>query len=190
MTCKTPKNCTISYYHQIGNYYCGKCGVTGINNKNIKNPKIMKTKTGIDLINQERTEQIFKHQRTPQYDLQYNAEYQLKDAARSLLIDNEKQRILACPNKWNLEAWAKMCRKNYSDRITISAALLAAELDRLSVSAIEAIIAGELAKLDNAYEDLKDAVNSNYGSDPGAVEVLNGLKSFRDTAAISITQKL
>lgn len=147
----------------------------------------MKTKTGIDLINQERTEQIFKHGRTPQHDLQYNNEYQLKDAARALLIDNEQQRIISCPKNWNHEIWAKMCRKSYAARLTISAALLAAELDRLEAVAIEAIIAGELAKLDNAYEDLKSIAGKCVVSpSPEYKDFLTAIQKFRYVAQTSI----
>jgi len=28
--CQTPDNCQISYYHQIGDYYCSKCKKTGL----------------------------------------------------------------------------------------------------------------------------------------------------------------
>ena len=28
--CQTPDNCQMSYYHQIGDYYCSKCEKTGL----------------------------------------------------------------------------------------------------------------------------------------------------------------
>jgi hypothetical protein len=28
--CQTPDNCQSSYYHQIDDYYCSKCGKTGL----------------------------------------------------------------------------------------------------------------------------------------------------------------
>lgn len=29
-SCQTPDKCQMSYYHQIGNYYCSKCEKTGL----------------------------------------------------------------------------------------------------------------------------------------------------------------
>lgn len=150
----------------------------------------MKTKTGIELISNERLEQIIKHGRTIENDAKFNAEYQLKDAAAALLIDNEEARISYVPKGWDAEIWAKMCRKSYSDRITIAAALIAAELDRLTHTVEEHLKASELAKLDNLYEGIKDTVNGllGFNTSPEAKQVLDDLVKLRDVAAENIVK--
>lgn len=91
-------------------------------------------KTGIELIAQERKEQIEKHGRTIEKDIEVNFDCQLGTAAGILsyeLIDE-----LDCqddpPLNWDLKLWQKMYGKPYKERLIIAGALIAAELDRLN----------------------------------------------------------
>lgn len=92
--------------------------------------------TGIELIAKERQEQIEKHGRTIESDVNCNNHYQLSQAA-SLLIgevlieDYEASPSEMCPSEWDEGIWEKMCRKPYKDRLIIAGALIAAELDRI-----------------------------------------------------------
>lgn len=87
-------------------------------------------KTGIELITIERQEQIKKHGRTPCYDMEQNNDGQLIEAAHMLL--NPDTGILRNhpPLDWNKDIWRKMCDKPHSERIIISGALIAADIDR------------------------------------------------------------
>lgn len=88
-------------------------------------------KTGIELIAEERREQIEKHGRTVQHDKEVNCFNQLPDAAIMLLggIVHEDEEN-ACPFKWDTELWYKMMAKPYIERLVIVGALVAAEIDR------------------------------------------------------------
>lgn len=93
-------------------------------------------KTGIDLIAQERKEQIEKHGYSIELDSLENEHYQLSEAAgiltcldtNDLLVDNSDD---CCPVKWNEIIWKKMFNKSYKERLIIAGALIAAEIDRL-----------------------------------------------------------
>lgn len=122
--------------------------------------------------------------------LKHNAEFQLKDAARALLHDDLFTREDNIPNGWNSTVWKKMCNKPYSDRLVVSGALIAAELDRLTYVTIESIAASELAKLDNLYESIKDDVNGNMGVNDVASGLLQKLMAVRDMCATSLTKDL
>lgn len=87
-------------------------------------------KTGIELIAQERKEQLEKHGRTVERDVDENALQQLPVAAM-LLIEGGIKIEMMCPSEWDDEIWLKMARKSYKDRLIIAGALLAAEIDRL-----------------------------------------------------------
>lgn len=98
-------------------------------------------KTGIQLIQQERREQIYKHRRTTLKDVLTNNSGQLISAASMLMADNncfgtDAQRIkvyTACvPTGWDLNLWVKLLNKNYEARLVIAGALVAAEIDRLN----------------------------------------------------------
>lgn len=93
-------------------------------------------KTGIELMNDERNEQLDKHGRTIELDIKNNSDYQLSIAATSLIeaIDNETLMVTSadtCPKGWDYDIWDKMWNKTYEERLIIAGALLAAELDRL-----------------------------------------------------------
>lgn len=87
-------------------------------------------KTGIELIAQERREQIEKHGRTIENDVSWNDNQQLPTAAM-LLIDGGIKNEMMCPTDWDNDIWLKMVRKTYKERLIIAGALIAAEIDRL-----------------------------------------------------------
>lgn len=87
-------------------------------------------KTGIELISQEREEQIVKHNYSIQEDVEYNDGQQLPTAAM-LLIEGGMKAEAICPSEWGKEKWIKMVNKSYKDRLVIAGALIAAEIDRL-----------------------------------------------------------
>lgn len=90
-------------------------------------------KTGIELIVQERKEQIEKHNRTVEHDVHSNDQGQLRFAADFIISyikfspnpDNFK------PEGWDIDYWSKLCKKSYRERLIIAGALIAAEIDRL-----------------------------------------------------------
>ena len=89
-------------------------------------------KSGIELIAEERKEQIEKHGKTVDFDVKVNHFGQIKDAAIMLLggevdIDEENH----CPFNWDDDIWDKMMGKSKIDRLIIAGALIAAEIDRL-----------------------------------------------------------
>jgi hypothetical protein len=85
-------------------------------------------KTGIELIFQERREQLEKHKISIQSDAYYNRFSQLVDAAGAMLL--KKPTMKDIPSNWDESQWLKMIQKPYRERLIISAALIAAELDR------------------------------------------------------------
>jgi hypothetical protein len=91
-------------------------------------------KTGIELITDERKEQIEKHGRSVNADVATNDKYQLVDAATKLAVDDTGGYwpIEQCPIGWDQNIWDKMTKKNYKDRLVIAGALIAAEIDRIN----------------------------------------------------------
>lgn len=106
-------------------------------------------KSGIELIAQERQEQIEKHGRTVEYDIHHNTGIyskngesynipQLGNAATQLIYpdtDVYRQHFhqdIFMPHGWNKEIWLKMMNKPYKERLIIAGALIAAEIDRLN----------------------------------------------------------
>lgn len=90
-------------------------------------------KTGIELIAQERQEQIDKHGRTLSQDKEYNKDSQLQDAARGLIEEPRRARYRNIPPiGWDLSIWQKMWDKSYKERLIIAGALIAAEIDRIN----------------------------------------------------------
>lgn len=69
--------------------------------------------TGIDLIKKEREEQILKHGRTTELDIQTNKGKQLADAASILAspqIGTPRKRLSVMPSDWDDTISLKMCR--------------------------------------------------------------------------------
>lgn len=99
-------------------------------------------KTGIELISAERQEQIEKHGRTIESDVQQNTMNELCDGARFLLLETPAQEFeldedmihFMIPKTWDNELFFKMYRKPYKERLIIAGALIAAEIDRLNAS--------------------------------------------------------
>lgn len=93
-------------------------------------------KTGIELIAEERQEQIEKRDRTVLLDVYRNDRQQLRIAAKKLLVkwdgvEEGNQTRLKPPTGWDKEIWLKMVGKDYKQRLIIAGALIAAEIDRI-----------------------------------------------------------
>jgi hypothetical protein len=94
-------------------------------------------KTGIELIAEERQEQIEKHGRSIESDIENNPNEQLSEAAGWLCYNEQGCADLDdviedhCPDGWDQALWTKMCRKPFEERLIIAGALIAAEIDRL-----------------------------------------------------------
>lgn len=92
--------------------------------------------TGIELITEERKHQIEKY--SIDSDVKINNSQQLLDAAVLLMSYHDHLNYLTyqfhecVPDGWDLDAWVKLCRKPYIERLTISGAWIAAEIDRLN----------------------------------------------------------
>lgn len=97
-------------------------------------------KTGIELIAQERKEQIEKHGRTVERDVHENAphvfEVPLTKAASALTMEplTDHGKYFMKPSNWDQSIWDKMCAKPYKERLIIAGALIAAEIDRLNAT--------------------------------------------------------
>jgi len=85
-------------------------------------------KTGIELIAAERQEQIEKHGRTLETDIECNSDYQLQIAAVKMIQDRNDT---PPPYGWDESIWDKMITKGKKERLIIAGALIAAEIDRI-----------------------------------------------------------
>lgn len=88
--------------------------------------------TGIELIAQERKEQIEKHGRSLEYDREFNRGNQIMDAVEQLIKPAKFLYGFNTPAGWSISIFAKMMSKPHVERLTIAGALLAAEIDRLN----------------------------------------------------------
>jgi hypothetical protein len=84
---------------------------------------------GLLVVSKERLEQLHKHGRTVQSDVQHNDKKQLAHAAS--LLAAEEVNLFDVPYHWDTTIWNRMIEKPYAERIKIAAALLVAEVDRL-----------------------------------------------------------
>lgn len=84
---------------------------------------------GVQLIDKERREQVEKHGRTLTHDIVENTFNQLTDGAMMLLMEDRQK--MNKPSNWDKEIWLKMINKPYKERLIISGALIAAEIDRV-----------------------------------------------------------
>lgn len=82
-------------------------------------------KTGLELIAEERQEQIKKHGRSIEEDVKYNANQELRYGAIFLLTNR------GYPKSWDKKWKEKFLKKSYLEQLVIAGALLAAEIDRL-----------------------------------------------------------
>lgn len=87
-------------------------------------------KTGIELIAEERREQIEKHGFTVESDVKGNWDRQLPYASKQLL-DPIMPFKIKTPNGWYFKFWARIVKKTYKERLIIAGALIAAEIDRI-----------------------------------------------------------
>ena len=96
-------------------------------------------KTGIELIAEERQEQIEKHGRTIEADAAFNYQGQLMFAVSQLIRPdsdmNAMEKALGArgfttPLGWDANIFSKMMGKPYKERKIIAAALIAADIDR------------------------------------------------------------
>jgi len=96
-------------------------------------------KTGIELIAEERQEQIEKHGRSVEQDVKNNKALQLSAAASVLIhhdIRTPRKRLAIMPTSWDDDICFKMCKKEYKERLIIAGALIAAEIDRIQNTTI------------------------------------------------------
>ncbi len=94
-------------------------------------------KTGIELIAEERQEQIEKHGRTIASDVENNPKCELARVAGTLAwpeIEDIHGVEESCPENWIGPLWDKMIEKPYKARLIIAGALIAAEIDRLQAT--------------------------------------------------------
>ncbi|MCY1309757.1 hypothetical protein D9M70_598820 [compost metagenome] len=89
-------------------------------------------KTGIELIAEERREQIEKHGRTIERDIEINTNDELAAVASVLAYPYHYADDLDdYPESWDEDALRNMISKPRIERLTIAGALIAAEIDRL-----------------------------------------------------------
>jgi len=101
-----------------------------------------KKSTGIELIAEERKEQIEKHGRTIEDDVRYNADRQLQHGIMLLIsnigfkaqgIETPKEAFEDLrPDGWGREICLKMMAKSEVEQLQIIGAFAAAEIDRLN----------------------------------------------------------
>ena len=86
-----------------------------------------------NLITAKRNQQLMKHNRSLEYDLQDNAGGQLEQGALFILLsDYDENAERFYPNNWSEEFLLKVSEHSQKDRLIIAASLLAAEIDRLT----------------------------------------------------------
>lgn len=96
-------------------------------------------KTAIELITEERKEQIHKHGFTPEKDQQYDEQELLDAAIACIAIDDEYAHVIGrgqmffWPNDWDMRFLGKIQQKNRIGQLKVAAALIAAEIDRLLI---------------------------------------------------------
>jgi len=96
-------------------------------------------KTGIELIAEERREQIEKHGYDAEWvnnNPQYYEGKELAWVAEMALALEHEEGIDTCdyPDSWPKEDVDKILRKPYKERLIIAGALIAAEIDRLQLT--------------------------------------------------------
>lgn len=90
-------------------------------------------KTGIELIAQERQEQIEKHGWTRQHDVDSHNNGDIDKAFRAVLNAESRHQLDKFPEGWETFA-EKVIDKPYKEKLIIAGALIAAEIDRLQNS--------------------------------------------------------
>lgn len=87
--------------------------------------------TGDELISQERTDQVFKHNYPILYDISHNGNNELIMMAEALI--NHKYSM--SPDNWDRGKVDKMMAKTLIQRYVLAGSLIAAEIDRLCLQA-------------------------------------------------------
>jgi hypothetical protein len=90
-------------------------------------------KNGVELIAEERQEQIIKHGFTGEHHvnhIEWYDENQLVEAAKVLSTPDLSGNVWY-PKNWDHVWFYRLCRKPYFERLVIAGALIAAEIDRL-----------------------------------------------------------
>lgn len=100
-------------------------------------------KTAIELIADERSEQITKHGFTKEHDLDVNSSGQLMAAAEAVIDGDDSQ----FPANWDLTWVQRMCDKPRVKRLIISGALLEAQKEIIQYRINE--IAAEIDRLNS-----------------------------------------
>jgi hypothetical protein len=91
----------------------------------------MKAKTGIELIAEERRQQIEKHGFNEAHD-DCNGQNQLPSAATWIISGD----VDYWPDDWNNEWMYKIGKKSRAKQLVVAGALIAAEIDRLQAAAL------------------------------------------------------
>lgn len=130
--------------------------------------------TGIQLIAEERAEQLEKHGRSVEIDVTINDYYELAVVAQCLImppnqevtLSEELNMLNALAESWDQEVLAKTLQKPYKNRLIIAGALLAAEIDRLQY--MEALPQDELSKrITDAVNNFPEAIKEMPGYNNG-----------------------
>jgi hypothetical protein len=97
-----------------------------------------KQKSGIELIAQEREEQLNKHQISIEKDINNHKDNQLLGVATALCLPDYEQEDLDvyeleefCPCSFDKKQFIGLTKKPLEKRLVIAGALIAAEIDRL-----------------------------------------------------------
>ena len=88
-------------------------------------------KTGIELIAEERKEQIEKHGFDLGFDVNFNCGGELREGALAAIGFSGAAILEKFPDTWDDEMKMKIMIKSYRDRLIIAGALIAAEIDRI-----------------------------------------------------------
>lgn len=93
-------------------------------------------KTGIELMSEERQKQITKHGFTGEHHFNHPEWYdkhQLIEASMKLsyVIPNDE-----APYNWDKDWFSHLCNRPYEERLIISGALIAAEIDRIQFNVV------------------------------------------------------
>lgn len=95
-------------------------------------------KTGVELIAQERDEQINKHQRSVALDAGMNQDEELLFASLVIIMGNNYGKTY-WPENWDKQVWRKIKDKPRTEQLAIAGALIAAEIDRLQLPNVNKI---------------------------------------------------
>lgn len=111
-------------------------------------------KTGIELIAQERQEQIEKHG----WNIEKDACYRNGELIQAALFCIDQERF-KWPRKWILKFRTKILHKTRIDQLKVAGALIAAEIDRLLyIASLSKSDINYLKMTDNAFDLLRKAL--------------------------------